>query len=117
MITQINSRSTSTRQTSRHCRGTASSFDTADGRDEYEQAVGGQFPDRATWLLAREIGILTYKKYLDHKAEKKALDSLGAKSEIPKVSVEEHKSPFIATKPIKTPQTKKEQAISQTQSR
>ena len=45
-------------------------------RDEFEEALGGNFPDRATWLLARELNILTFKKYLDHLAESRAVGVL-----------------------------------------
>jgi hypothetical protein len=45
-------------------------------QDEYEQAKGGNFPNRASFIFARELGIMTHKKYLDHLAEQKALDTL-----------------------------------------
>ncbi|MHA1989430.1 MAG: hypothetical protein ACW981_02050 [Candidatus Hodarchaeales archaeon] len=52
-------------------------------QDEYEQARGGNFPTRATWIFARELGIMTHKKYLDHLAEQKALDTLTPTSSSP----------------------------------
>ncbi|OLS24751.1 MAG: hypothetical protein HeimC3_18630 [Candidatus Heimdallarchaeota archaeon LC_3] len=67
-------------------------------QEELEQAQGGNFPDRATWLIARESGILTHKKYLDHLAETKALDSL-----TPKTS----KPPLKAIPPVQQPQKMK----------
>jgi hypothetical protein len=72
-------------------------------QDEYEQARGGNFPNRATWIFARELGIMTHKKYLDHLAEQKALDTLTPKTEkvVPTPPVQQQTPPI--QQPVQPP--------------